>query len=133
MCIYIFICCSRAWFYGVMWTFECMHVLKKKKKTNVKHEVKGKQVWKDDNCEYMQFVNKSCKMYHLLHIFMYTCIIYKALKQGSWRLNMALFKLTFLVERALDPLCEEFLAVTSQNRERSAFFLFFFFRWSRSC
>lgn len=71
MCIYIFICCTRAWFYGVMWTFECMHVLKKKKKIlwNMK-EVKGKQVWKDDNCEYMQFVNKSCKMYHLLRSFL---------------------------------------------------------------
>lgn len=71
MCIYIFICCTRAWFYGVMWTFECMHVLKKEKKLlwNMK-EVKGKQVWKDDNCEYMQSVNKSCKMYHLLRSFL---------------------------------------------------------------
>lgn len=33
-------------------------------------EVNGKQVWKDDNCEYMQLVNKSCKMYHLLRSFL---------------------------------------------------------------
>lgn len=125
MCLYIFICCTREWFYGVMWTFECMHVLKKKKKTIVKHErsewkasVKKRQLWiKVVKC------NISCVVFyiHVLYI-----------KQGSWRLKMALFKLTYLVERTLDPLCGSIFSYNTRIPSVSKSRKLRVFRWSRS-
>lgn len=110
MCIYIFICCTRAWFYGVMWTFECMHVLKKKK-----NYCETWTKWKESKCEKTTIVN-TCSLWIKVVKCIISCVVFYKhvlyIKQGFWRLKMALFKLSYLVEKTLDPLCGSILAIT---------------------